>query len=50
MKYHILHDFRTSNPFDEKCSDLFTDFHKLKLLTSFGVNLTSFLGGVINLV
>ena len=43
MKYQILLDFRTDTPFKE-------DLHKLKLLTNFGVNLTSFLGGVVNYV
>ena len=35
MKYHILHDVRTSNPFNEKSSDHFKDLHKLivKFLT-----------------
>ena len=40
MKYHNLHDFRTSTAFKEKFSDHFRDRRKLKL--------TSFLGGVIN--
>ena len=48
MKYHILHDFRASIPFYEKSSDPFKDLHKLKQLTNFDVNLTSFLGGVIH--
>ena len=48
MKYQILHDFRTPTPFKEKSSDHFKDLYKLKLLTNFNVNLTSFLGGVIN--
>ena len=48
MKYHILHYFRTSIPFKEKFSDHFKDFHKMELLTNFDVNLTSFLGGVMN--
>ena len=43
-KYHILHDFRTSTPFEETSSDHFKDLCKLKLLTNFDVNLTSFLG------
>ena len=38
MKYHILHDFRTSIPFKEKSSD------------QFDVNLTSHVGGVTNYV
>ena len=48
MKYHILHDFRTSTPFEEKSSDHFKDLHKLRLLTNFDVHLISFLGGFIN--
>ena len=48
MKYHILHDFRTSTPFKKTSSDHFKNVYKLKLLTNFDVNLTSFLGGVIN--
>ena len=46
MKYHNLHDFSTSTPFEEKSSDHFRDLHELKLLINFDVNLTSFLGGV----
>ena len=30
MKYEILHDFRTSTPFEEKFSDRFKDLHTLK--------------------
>ena len=48
MKYHILHDFRTSTPIKEKSSDHFKDLHEL--LTNFDVNLTPFLRGVINYV
>ena len=48
MKYHVLHDFMTSTPFEEKSSDHFKDIYKLKLLTNFDVSLTSFLGGVMN--
>ena len=48
MKYHVLHDFITSNPFEEKSSDHFKDLHKMELLTNFDTSLTSFLGGVIN--
>ena len=48
MKYHILFDFGTSSPFKEKSSHDFQDFHKLKLLTNFDVNVTSFPGGVMN--
>ena len=47
-KYHILHDCRTSAPFEEKSFDHFKDLHKVELLTNFDVNLTSFPGGVIN--
>ena len=50
MKYHILHDFRTSTAFKEKSSDHFTDLYKLRLLTSFDVNMTSFLGRAPNYV
>ena len=32
MKYHIMHDFRTSIPFEEKSSHRFQDPHELKLL------------------
>ena len=28
MKYHVLHDFVTSTPFEEKSSDHFKDLHK----------------------
>ena len=48
MKYHILHDFRTSTPYMEKSSDHFKDLHKLKLLTNLDINLTSSPGGVMN--
>ena len=48
MKYHLLHDFRTSTPFKEKFSDHIKDVHELKLLTNFDANLVSFLGGVMN--
>ena len=44
MEYHILHDFRTSDPFKEKSSDDFEDLHEMELLTSFDFNLRSFLG------
>ena len=50
MKYHILHVFRTSIEFINKSSDHFKDIYKLKLLTSFDVNMTSFLKGVPNYV
>ena len=48
MKYHALHDFITSTPFEEKSSDHFKDIYKLKLVTNFDISLTSFLGGVMN--
>ena len=41
MKYHILHDFRTSTPLQENSSDRFKDLHKLELLKNFDVNLRS---------
>ena len=50
MKYDILHVFRTSTAFKEKSSDHFKGIYKLKLLTNFDVNMTSFLGGVPNYV
>ena len=48
MKYHILHDFGTSTPLNEKSSDGFKAPHILKLLTNFGLNLTSSPGRVMN--
>ena len=39
MKYHILHNFRTSTPIKKKFSEHFKD--KLKLLTNFDANLMS---------
>ena len=48
MKYHVLHDFTTFTPFEEKSSDHFKDLHKMELLTNFDISLTSFLGGVTN--
>ena len=48
MKYHILHYLRTSTPFKEKPFDHFKEVHKMEHLTNFDVNLTSFLGGVMN--
>ena len=48
MKYHILHGSRTSTPFKEKFSEHFKNLNKMKVLTNFDTNLTSFLGGVIN--
>ena len=50
MKYHILQVFETSIEFIKKSSDHFKDIYKLKLLTSFDVNMTSFLKGVPNYV
>ena len=43
MKYHISQVFETSIKFMKKSSDHFKDIYKLKLLTSFDVNMTSFL-------
>ena len=48
MKYHLLHDFITSTPFEEKSFDYFKDLHKMELLTNFDISLTSFRGGVMN--
>ena len=48
MKYHVVHDFITSTPFEEKSSYHFKDLHKMELLTNFDISLTSFLGGVMN--
>ena len=42
-----LHEI-SSIPFKEKSADHIMDLHKLKLLTNFDVNLTTFLGKVIN--
>ena len=50
MKYHIFQVFKTSTEFMKKSSDHFKDIYKLKLLTSFDVNMTSFLKGVPNYV
>ena len=50
MKYLILHVFRTPIEFIKKSSDHFKDIYKLELLTSFDVNMTSFLKGVPNYV
>ena len=50
MKYHILQFFKTSIKFIEKSSDHFRDIYKLKFLTSYDVNMTSFLRGVPNYV
>ena len=46
-KYHVLNEFITSTPFEEKSSDHFKDVYKLKLVTNFDISLTSFLGGVM---
>ena len=48
MKYHVLHDFITYTPFEEKSSDHFKDLQKMELLTNFDISLTSFLGRVMN--
>ena len=48
MKYHVLHDFITSTPFEEKSYDDFKDLHKMELLTNFDISPTSFPGGVMN--
>ena len=48
MKYHIFYVFKTSIEFIKKSFDHFKDIYKLKLLTSFDVNMTSFLKGVPN--
>ena len=48
MKYHVLYDFLTSTPFQEKSSDLFENLHKMELLTNFDISPTSFLGEVMN--
>ena len=48
MKYHNLHDFRTSTPFKENSSDHFKEVYKLKLPTNFDVNLTSLPAGLMN--
>ena len=50
MRYYFLHDFRISTSCKEKSSDHFKDLHRLKLLTNFDINLTSFLGGGIDYV
>ena len=48
MKYHVLNDFITSTPFEEKSFHHFKDLHKLELLTYSDISLTSFLGGIMN--
>ena len=50
MKYHIFQVFKTSIEFIEKSSDHFKDIYKLKVLTSFDVNMMLFLKGVPNYV
>ena len=50
MKYHIFQVVKSSIDFIKKSSDHFKDIYKLKLLTSFDVNMTSFLKGVPNYV
>ena len=50
MKYHILHVFRTSTDIIKNPLIILKIFIKLKLLTSFDVNMTSFLKGVLNYV
>ena len=50
MKCHILQVFKTSIQFIKKSSDHFKDIYKLKLMTSFDVNMTSFLKGIPNYV
>ena len=41
MKYYISHVLKIPTSLEGKPPDHFNDFHKLKLLTSFDVNLTS---------
>ena len=48
MKYHILYNFENSVLFKEKSSDYFKGHYKLKLLTNFEVNLTSFRNNILN--
>ena len=50
MKYDIFQVLKTSIEFIEKSSDHVKDINKLKLLTSFDVNMTSFPKGVPNYV
>ena len=50
MKYHIFLVFKTSIEFIKISSDHFKDIYILKLLTSFDVNMTSFLKEVPNYV
>ena len=48
MKYHVLHDFITSTPSEEKSSDHFKDLHKMEHLINFDISLTPFLGLIHN--
>ena len=41
MKYHVLHDFITSTPFEE-------NLHKMEHLINFDISLTPFLGLIHN--
>ena len=50
MKYHIFQVFKPFIEFIKQSSDHFKDIYELKLLTSFDVNMTSFLKGVPNYV
>ena len=50
MKHHIFQVYKASIEFIEKSTDHFKDIYKLKLLTSFDVNMTSFLKRVPNYV
>ena len=43
-----MHNIGTSFPFKENSSDQLNNLNKLKLLTNFDVNLTSFLGEEMN--
>ena len=47
MKYHVLHGFITSTPFEQNSSDHFKDLHKMELLINFVTILTSLLGRVM---
>ena len=48
MKNNSLHDFKTSTPFKQNSSHHFKDFHKLKYLKNFDVNLTQVTNNVLN--
>ena len=50
MKYDIFQVFKTSIEFIKTSSDHFKDIYRLKLPTSFDVNMTSFLKGLPNYV